>query len=104
MTIEGLSAALPDKDIEWHLDEDLYTFSSRDLLDWIHQLGEEFSEVVMIGHNPGMTDFCNTMGDRHIANMPTCAYAQLLFPQDSWSELSLKSGQLVTFLTPKTVQ
>ena len=104
MTIEGLSEALPSKDIEWHLDEDLYTFSSRDLLDWVHQLGDELSEVVMIGHNPGMTDFCNAMGDRYIANMPTCSYAQLLFPQDAWSELSPKSGKLETFLTPKTVQ
>ena len=104
LTIEGLSDSIPDMDITWHMEEALYTFSWEHLYGWVHRLDDAMDAVVILGHNPAITDFCNEMGNTYIPNVPTCGYAQLVFPISSWRELSTGSGKLVTFLTPKTVQ
>jgi phosphohistidine phosphatase len=101
LTIEGISRALPDSEIQWKLEEALYTFSGHSLLDWCLDQDDGLDEMVLVGHNPAMTMFCNGMGNRQIENMPTCGYAQLVFPQDSWLELTPGSGKTVSFLTPK---
>lgn len=103
-TIEGIAEALPQHKIRWTLDESLYTFSSRDLLRWVRALSDGLNDVVIIGHNPGLTDFCNEIGDRHIVNVPTCAYAQLAFPEDTWSSVGQESAKTVSFITPKLVK
>jgi phosphohistidine phosphatase len=103
LTIQGIAEALPDKSINWQVEDALYTFSGRALLDWVHNLEETLDEVVMIGHNPATTDFCNGMANADIHNVPTCGYAQIHFPQSSWLDLTVGSGTLKCFLTPKTV-
>ena len=103
MTIEGIAASLPGSDIQWRIDERLYTFSARALLDWVHDLDDGLNDVVMVGHNPGMTDFCSSMGDKYIPNMPTCAYAQLRFTSKEWSGIGPGSGRLEAFITPKSL-
>ncbi len=101
MTIQGINQALQDREIEWELDDSLYTFSSHNLFLRCREMDNSQADVVLVGHNPAMTDFCNTMGNRYIENMPTCGYAQLAFPQESWEALSPGTAEVVAFLTPK---
>lgn len=100
MTIMGINQALEDKNIEWNLDDQLYTFDSQAILQWCRKLDDSLNDVVIVGHNPAMTEFCNYVGDRYIENMSTCGYAQLLVSSDSWCDLAADSAKLVTFLTP----
>ncbi|EDX87062.1 phosphoglycerate mutase family protein [Synechococcus sp. PCC 7335] len=97
-TIEQISQALPERQISWQVDNALYTFRSQDLLGWCQALEEAVNEVVIVGHNPAMTDFVNEISDRTIDNLPTCGYVQLLFENDSWQNLSADSAKLVSFL------
>lgn len=103
LTIEGLSESIPKQKIAWQLKEALYTFDWEEILSWVHQLDDSMSNIVIIGHNPALTDFCNEMGDKYIYNIPTCGYAQLTFSINRWRDLSPSCGKLETFLTPKTV-
>lgn len=100
-TIEQISEALTDREIDWQVDSALYTFAFQDLLEWCKGLDDAIAEVVIVGHNPAMTDFINEMSDRTIDNLPTCSYAQLWFEDLSWQTLSVGSAQLVSFLKPK---
>lgn len=104
LTIQGIADALPGKNIRWQVEDALYTFSGRALLDWVSMLNEGIDEVVMVGHNPATTDFCNGMANAGIPNVPTCGYAQILFPQDNWTDLQVGTGKLECFLTPKSVE
>ncbi|MEX0330789.1 MAG: histidine phosphatase family protein [Puniceicoccaceae bacterium] len=104
LTIEGIAASLPELDINWRIDESLYTFSARDLLNWVHRLDESLDEVIMVGHNPAMTEFSNAMGNGSISNMPTCGYAQLQFPVGRWEEVGPGTGTLEKFLAPKLLK
>ena len=104
MTIEGISRALENREIEWELDDALYTFSSHNLFQRCRELDDSLNDVVLVGHNPAMTEFCNIMGNRTIANLPTCGYAQLRFPRKTWESLSPGSAETVAFLTPKNIR
>ena len=104
-TIEQLSAALPTTEIDWQIDEALYTFDVWDLRNWCYAIDEALLEVVIVGHNSALTDLINTFGNTPIQNLPTCGYAQLVFGHESediaWRSLSARSATLASFLKPK---
>ena len=100
-TIEGIAAALPHHPFTWDLDETLYTFSSRDLLAWVRRLPEDLQEVVIVGHNPALTDFCNAMAHAGIPNLPTCGYVRLQFKVTDWRSIGPGTGETRVLLTPK---
>ena len=102
MTIELIKGALPDIDIQWQTDEDLYTFDCSDLLTWCRALDDGISEVTIVGHNPASTDFCNRLSKADINNVPTCGYVQLTAREDCrWQDISEMDFELITFLKPK---
>lgn len=101
-TIELISEHLPGTDINWQTDERLYTFDSNDLITWLRSVDESLSEILIIGHNPALTDVCNDLSDSYIDNIPTCGYVQLVAGEDCyWPEISETAFQLSTFLRPK---
>lgn len=101
LTIEGLSAALPELSCQWSTAESLYTFDANGLWQFCQSLDVEISELVLVGHNPAMTQFCNDLSGAALANIPTCGYVQLVLPIEDWSELSFGIAELREFLTPK---
>jgi len=101
MTVEGLAAALGDKKIHWEVEEALYTFSAHALLQWCRTLGDEQEHVVIVGHNPALTDLNNMLCAEHIDNMPTCAYVQLQAQIPTWSDLPGAVFVRKQFLYPK---
>jgi len=101
-TIELLSRGIPTIKVHWQTDEKLYCFDSASLHFWFAALDESVSEVMIIGHNPAMTDFCNGLCTIHINNIPTCGYAQLTAHTDfKWRDISGAQFELTHFLRPK---
>lgn len=101
-TIELTSSCLAGKDIRWETDDELYGADSEDLFRWCTSLDESISELMIIGHNPGLTDFCNELSGSSVRNIPTCGYVQLGARMNfRWPETSEGSFELTTFLRPK---
>lgn len=101
-TIERLSKNIPEISFKWQIDEKLYCFDSASLYQWFAALNESIREVVIIGHNPALTDFCNELSNSDIENIPTCAYVQLCAQSDFyWPQISEVSFELSSFLKPK---
>ncbi|HCY88449.1 MAG TPA: phosphoglycerate mutase [Desulfobacteraceae bacterium] len=100
-TIRGLSDHLKAAGIEWTTDAGLYTFYAGDLLEWCRGLDNRLSEVVIVGHNPALTDLVSTLGDRYLDNLPTCAWARLEGDLTSWMALATGTMVLTDFLKPK---
>jgi phosphohistidine phosphatase len=74
-------------------DERLYLASPKDMLAVIRELGERSRHLMVVGHNPGMTEFADKISsERGIDNMPTCAVYTLQFEIAAWSELEWDSG------------
>jgi len=102
-TIAGIADALQSNTIRWKLDRSLYTFSGSVLLRYCQMLNDQFEQVMLVGHNPAMTDLVNRLGDQVIDNVPTCGYVQLQLDCTSWKQVDQCSGKTTVFLTPKMV-
>lgn len=103
MTIDHIAGHLPDMDINPQVDDALYTFNSGTLLNWIHELSGDFSDVTIIGHNPAFTDLANRLTGSAIMNVPTCGYVQMEF-DGAWEDLDTGAATLKEFITPKMVK
>jgi len=83
-------------------DERLYLASPKDMLAVIHELGGRARHLMVVGHNPGITEFADKVSaERSIDNMPTCALYSLQFEIKDWSELEWSSGIDAEFDYPK---
>ena len=101
-TIALINQHLPEIAIEWKTDKALYCFDSRDLLKWCRTIDESLSEVLIIGHNPALTDLCNELSSSDVKNIPTCGYVQLNAKSAcKWQNITVNSFELTRFITPK---
>ena len=101
-TIDLISRCITEINIKWQIDEELYNFDSDNLFTWFKAVDESISELLIISHNPALTDFCNKLSNSNIKSIPTCGYVQLTTHQDChWQEISETSVELTTFLKPK---
>jgi phosphohistidine phosphatase len=74
-------------------DERLYLASPKDILAVIRELGGRSRHLMVVGHNPGLTEFADRISrERSIDNLPTCAIYTLQFAIKDWSELEWESG------------
>ncbi len=101
-TIDLIRQSLETIEFQWTIEPDLYAFDSEALLDFIQLRDEALTDVLIVGHNPALTDLCNQLGHRHIDNIPTCGYAQLTVKEDcAWQGISQAPIELTAFLRPK---
>ena len=66
----------------------------------LNHLSEDFSRVMVVGHNPGMEELVARLGQHCV--MPTAALANVSLPIDRWSELDgATEGKLVQVWYPR---
>ncbi len=101
LTIQGLAENWRGKPIEWQTSDALYTFSSTQLWQIVSALGDELDQVFLVGHNPAFTDFINEASGVELDNLPTCAYARLVFPVNIWHDIRQQQAELADLMRPK---
>jgi phosphohistidine phosphatase len=83
-------------------DERLYLADARTLLAVLQELGGRVPHLMVVGHNPGLTEFADALSsERSIDNLPTCATYSLDFDIADWSALEWASGVNAEFDYPK---
>jgi phosphohistidine phosphatase len=111
-TRETLRLALPDAETQGAtvlLEEGLYMASAEMLLARLRRLAGDASPILLIGHNPSLQNLALALagsGPRDdlsdlAAHFPTAALAVLTFDLPAWSNLSVRSGKLVHFTSPR---
>lgn len=85
-------------------DSRAYEADARELLFLVRGIDDVHHDVLLCGHNPGLTDFSNLITNRTIDNIPTCGVVSIRFPVDSWREVMPGSGELLYFDYPKRVE
>lgn len=103
-TIELIDKALETEQIAWQFDNALYTFEASDIMNWCRQLDDSMGAVVIIGHNPALSELSNLLTGQTLIDLPTSSYAQLAINTHSWKSLASGTAQLVTLITPKMYQ
>lgn len=82
----------------------LYHASEEEILTVVQSLKEKHDHVMMVGHNPGLTDFVNALIDQStdIDNMPTCGIVAVSFPATLWKDVNWGKGHFLFFDYPKS--
>jgi phosphohistidine phosphatase len=84
-------------------DDDLYLATPKMLLQILCRTGATYTDVLLVGHNPGLTDLANRIGNVTIDNIPTCGALCIELAADKWEALTDGVGQLVWFDFPKNL-
>lgn len=79
----------------------LYLAPARTYLKLAAEHGGRHRTIILVGHNPGITDLVNQISDTRIDNMPTCGFAAIDFGVSDWSQLGRERGRLTEFLYPR---
>ena len=71
------------------------------IIDVVARQGESYNDVMVVGHNPGMTDLANQLSDARVDNMPTCGVFAVEVDIKHWGGLVRKQGKFQYFDYPK---
>jgi len=89
----------PIEQVVWK--EMIYSGNATDLLILISNVEDHFKSVMVIGHNPDMTDLVNFLSREEIGDMPTCGVFGLAFEVDTWSAIKSERGLKLFYDVPK---
>jgi phosphohistidine phosphatase len=82
--------------------EALYLASAEQIIQHLRSQTTKANTLMVLAHNPGVTDFVNSMSNLQVDNLPTAAVVSLSFEIMDWSELSEnKTGKLNWFEFPR---
>ncbi|MCB9261827.1 MAG: histidine phosphatase family protein [Flavobacteriales bacterium] len=79
----------------------LYTFSDHDFVDFVSCIDNQLDNVLIVAHNPGLTDLINYLTNTRLDNLPTGGFAQLKLEINSWKNIDYQCGTLGLFEFPK---
>lgn len=86
------------------IEKRLYHANEEQMLTILKELGkvDDPEIVMMVGHNPGLTDFANRLSDVIIDNIPTCGIVGGTFDLPSWDQAGWGDGHHEFFDSPKS--
>ena len=100
-TAEAIAEAIEYPADEISVDERLYGADEYEILEVIQGLDDAWERVMLIAHNPGLTDLVNALSPTGIDNVPTCGIVELTYDMESWALVGRIDPLAVDFDYPK---
>ena len=79
----------------------LYLAPPTTMLEALATMAAHDNDVLMVAHNPGMTDLANQLSDTRIDNLPTCGVFIITQDAAGWHELGNNAGCFAGYYSPK---
>ena len=79
----------------------LYAASPAAWLECIGTLSADYGTIIVVGHNPEVTELANTLAPIDVDDLPTCAMLELAYDISEWSAISVREPQSWHFDFPK---
>lgn len=79
----------------------LYLASSEEILKVIQSQPADVAQLVLFGHNPGITDTANALANVRLDNLPTCGIFVVDFAVIDWSTIQFGMGKFIHLDYPK---
>jgi len=100
------TATLVAKELEFDQEKvqalpDIYKADRKDLIKIIQQVPDEVDCLLVVGHNPIISEVANKLSPEAIADMPTAGVVALRFKCNSWLDISGENSNLRFFDFPK---
>lgn len=81
------------------IDSDLYLASPAEILGVIGRQDQNLNDILVCGHNPGLSELLDQLTGAGIDGLPTCGFGILEAAIGSWDQL--RHGRLLQFDYPK---
>ena len=79
----------------------LYHAGVRRIIDVLAQQDIGFNSIMIVGHNPGLTDFANYLVPDVTSNIPTCGIVSVTIDSEDWDLKKEKPVELAVYDYPK---
>lgn len=100
-TAEAIAAALRVDSAALRFSPAIYEASPAALLELIRGCEERWQHLLLVGHNPGLTELGNLLAGCGIDNLPTCAVLVIDFEISNWRQVAPGAGALFLYDYPK---
>ena len=84
-----------------HEDRSIYHAGSDSLLKAIREIDDQNEVAMIVGHNPGLTEFAKDLLGQDIDNIPTAGVVAGKLKIDSWKDAAMGCGKLLFFDFPR---
>jgi phosphohistidine phosphatase len=81
--------------------DDLYSATSLAFQKTVAELNDKADTVAIFSHNPGLTEFANSLSNVRIDDMPTCSVFAIYADTDSWGNFENAEKKFLFFDYPK---
>ncbi len=102
--LETAEAMAQEMEYPWDeiaTDDDLYEADGAEILMVIERQDDWIDHLMLIGHNPGLTELVNTLARLGVENVPTSGVVRLSYDVGHWGQISEVEPARVTFDYPK---
>lgn len=82
-------------------ERDLYHAGLQTLIEVAGRQDAGFNSLMMVGHNPGLTQFANFLVPGLTSNVPTCGVVTVSLDIDDWDVNAASSIKLIAYDYPK---
>ena len=82
-------------------DESLYGLGAAGMLQLIKVIDDGIIRLMVVGHNPGLTDLATSLGNEPVSNVPTSGIYAIRFNIDTWEKVLANKGKTEFFEFPK---
>lgn len=101
-TAQAVAEAIEYPTTAVQYDEALYHASASAMLTVLQAVADTKDVLMLVGHNPGLTELANYLSPHPIDNVVTTGIVAVVFPVTQWSEITLdKPGKLRWYDYPK---
>jgi len=101
-TAKAIAAALKYPSEFLQLEDEVYLAAPEELVELVQRQRDDFSDLMLVGHNPGLTDLVNQLlTEFKLENLPTGGVVAIDFETDTWSEIIEKPARLIYYDYPK---
>ena len=81
--------------------KDLYMADEKEMLGVLRSVDDNVGIVFMVGHNPYITEFANSLCNYNLDNIPTSGIFCVEFDVKKWKDIEIGKGKFVSFDFPK---
>ena len=85
-------------------DRAIYDTSTEGLLTLLRSLDNRVTTLMLVGHNPELTDLANRLTTHYIDNVVTSGVVAITFNVEHWSEVRDNEGEFQWYDFPKSTQ
>lgn len=82
-------------------ENDLYLAGLNTLINKVAAQDTGFNSIMIVGHNPGLTDFANFLSPGVSGNVPTCGVVSVVIDCDDWNLRDYHKTELSLYDYPK---